>query len=91
MKEPLAACIPAIWYGVTPVVKDGSGVGIFIQTDEGYINRFRLTIESAAALVDALNDSHLKQLALMRAHRRDRHCDPHGRGIPRSRDDPESP
>jgi hypothetical protein len=57
MKEPLAACIPAIWYGVTPVVKDGSGVGIFIQTDKGYINRFRLTIESAAALVDALNDS----------------------------------
>jgi hypothetical protein len=57
MKEALAECTPAIWYGVTPVVKDGSGVGIFIQTDKGHINRFRLTIESAAALVDALNDS----------------------------------
>jgi hypothetical protein len=57
MKEQLAACIPAIWYGVTPVVKDGSGVGIFIKSEDGYIHRFRLPIESAETLVDALNDS----------------------------------
>jgi hypothetical protein len=57
MKEPLAGCIPAIWYGVSPVVKDGLGVGIFIQSGDGHIHRFRLPIKSAAALVDALNDS----------------------------------
>jgi hypothetical protein len=56
-KEPLADCIPAIWYGVTPVVKDRSGVGLSIQSADGHIYRFRLAVGSAEKLVSALRAS----------------------------------
>jgi hypothetical protein len=57
MNDPFAACTPAIWYGASPVAKDGSGVGLFLKSDDGHIHRFRLPIKSAVVLVDAINDS----------------------------------